>query len=184
LEEKIQKEIRQTTTKMSKKNLAKKACDRELTVDEVNRADKKALEEERDDGYTVLLNASHFGLVDVVKAIVKKNVDVNQRSINTATPIMCAAGENHVEIVRFLLDNGANPQAQQADGNSALHHAAQNGSSIEIIKALTEAGADPKLKNNKGDTPVGLARSKGHTSVATFLEQYDSTPSKSANLLV
>ena len=71
----------------------------------------------------------------------------------------------------MLIQNGADVDAVQNGGFTALHAAAHNGQ-IEMIKLLVAAGANPKLKNNKNKTPEDLAREKGHEEVVEYLKQY------------
>jgi ankyrin repeat protein len=70
------------------------------------------------------------------------------------------------------------------NGWNALHCAAGEGAPDDIIKALIDAGADLKAKNDEGKTPADLAREEKHPSTASYIEQYISAPTKSANLMV
>ena len=42
------------------------------------------------------------------------------------TALMFAAGEGQLEVLRVLLDHGADPAAVDKDGDTAAYHAAQN----------------------------------------------------------
>jgi hypothetical protein len=62
-------------------NLAKRAWQGVLTVEEVNAATKEKLEKDKDEyGYTVLKSASRYCSVDVVEAILDKNVNIDFQS--------------------------------------------------------------------------------------------------------
>jgi hypothetical protein len=58
-------------------NLADLAYIGELTVEEVNRATKEKLEEKDISGFTVLYYASGWCPIEVVEAILDKNVNIN-----------------------------------------------------------------------------------------------------------
>jgi hypothetical protein len=58
-------------------NLADRAYEGKLTVEEVNAASKERLEEDKYDEYTVLNWASIECGIEVVEAILNKGVDVN-----------------------------------------------------------------------------------------------------------
>jgi hypothetical protein len=62
-------------------NLAKRAFEGDLTVEEVNAATKEKLEGDKDSlGYTVLFWASRYSSIEVVGAILDKNVNINVQS--------------------------------------------------------------------------------------------------------
>ena len=56
----------------------------------------------------------------------------------------------HDAIARLLIENGANPDIQDKEGNTPLILAAQHRTD-EVLKMLLNAGADITLKNNKGE---------------------------------
>lgn len=91
-------------------------------------------------------------------------------------PLIEAAKRGDVEAVRSLLDGGADPNAAQGDGLTALHLAAQEGH-IEIVGLLIGAGAEVEAKTRIGDyTPLHLASGGGHASVARSLLEAGADP--------
>jgi uncharacterized protein len=62
---------------------------------------------------------------------------------------------NLQEIAR-LLKEGADPNAQDDDGFSPLHFAAQEALP-DAVRLLLNAGADPNLEDSFGRTPLGRA---------------------------
>jgi hypothetical protein len=64
---------------MSSINLAQRAYEGKLTVEEVNRATKKKLEEKSEEqyGFTVLYWASNRGPIEVAEAILDKGVSID-----------------------------------------------------------------------------------------------------------
>ena len=56
----------------------------------------------------------------------------------------------------MLLREGANPDAQQQGGFTALHAAAQHNNA-EMAKALLDAGADVSLRTEDGKTAAEMA---------------------------
>ncbi len=62
------------------------------------------------------------GELDIVKKFVEYGADVNEMS-NGMTPLMIAARYNRVEIINFLLENGANPKIKTETGWTALRYA-------------------------------------------------------------
>ena len=59
-----------------------------------------------------------------------------------STPLFIAALEGHLEVVRFLVESGANKdQGLTDDGRTALFIAAENGH-LEVVRFLVESGAN------------------------------------------
>ena len=59
-------------------------------------------------------------------------------------------------IVRLLLEKGADPNAQDENGYTSLHTSMtkkQEGAQLEITNMLLEAGADVSIRNNEYETP-------------------------------
>ena len=85
------------------------------------------------------------------------------------TPLADAAMRGDVEMVRSLLEGGADLDAPQGDGMTALHWAAERGDR-EIAKLLISAGADMEAGTRLGGyTPLHLASKGGHSAVAAAL---------------
>lgn len=64
--------------------------------------------------------------------------------------IIWAVNDSKVGDVRNYLSQGANPNLQNADGNTVLHLAAKQNN-VEITKLLLKYGADPDIENKKGE---------------------------------
>ncbi len=62
-----------------------------------------------------------------------------------------------VEVVVACLNAGADPNARNETGATALHLAARFNPSAAVVEALIEAGADLHLRDNPGRTPLHLA---------------------------
>lgn len=60
--------------------------------------------------------------------------------------------QGHTDLVRLLIDAGANLNTPDSKGYTALHLAAEWGE-LEVVRILLKAGADICLKNHDGFTP-------------------------------
>lgn len=87
--------------------------------------------------------------------------------------IVIAAQRGATDAVRWLLDHGADVNAQASVYDmqvTALHQAAANGD-LPLIQLLLDAGADVTIKDDTHDSPpAGWARHFGHDAAAELLE--------------
>lgn len=68
---------------------------------------------------------------------------------------MNAAMLGRLDIVKTLIENGANIQRKGQFGYTALHAAAQSGH-LDVVQALVKYGASVNCKNDDGDIPLIL----------------------------
>jgi uncharacterized protein len=83
-------------------------------------------------------------------------------------PLVQAAKRNDAAQVRMLLRQGANANAKEGDGATALHWAAYHGNSA-IADQLIGAGARVDAANDLSITPLALASENGHAAIVDRL---------------
>ncbi len=97
--------------------------------------------------------------VDVVAFLLEKGANINDKPYRDTidqTPLIIAAFNGCTDIVRMLLDAGADIHHRNDQGENALISAAQEGN-IDVVKVLLEAGADVTQTNADGETALSLA---------------------------
>ena len=106
----------------------------------------------------------------VVRVLGDCQVDVNyQTRLTGETALATAAGLGYVEIVRLLLDRGAEINVRNSKGMTPLLMAAHGGRT-EIVSMLIKAGADVDTPEREyGFTPLIVASSKGHAETVEAL---------------
>ncbi|MFI4862001.1 MAG: ankyrin repeat domain-containing protein [Phycisphaerales bacterium JB063] len=87
--------------------------------------------------------------VETVRRLVKR-ANVNSLDHNKQLPLMYAAGNNHPDCVRILLDHGADPNKVQNWGNTPMHCC----NSKTVFRMLLDAGGRTDIKNDRGETVV------------------------------
>ncbi len=121
--------------------------------------------------YDLLMKASELNRTSVLEEILHFNVWVDINLADGKTPLMVASQKGSTAAAEFLLSKGANPNASDAKGNTALHYIAEFGdaSYAELIRALVASGANPSFINSKGQTPLMVARATGNTQTTILL---------------
>ena len=78
------------------------------------------------------------------------------------------------EIVRALVEAGADLNQARESGATPLHAASYKGH-LAVVKYLVEAGADLNPGNYEGSTPLALACRAGHKKVVAYLKRAGAT---------
>jgi len=101
--------------------------------------------------------AAKAGSIDAIKKHLRNGADINERDLGFGlTPLTTAAIHGRTEAVGLLLSEGANINARNADGGTALHATAFFGRP-ESMKKLLANGADLTARNGDGDTPGDIS---------------------------
>lgn len=111
------------------------------------------------DGYAPLHLAAFFGRPASAQRLLTAGADVDDVAQNSTavTPLHSAVAGRHADVVRVLLDAGAQVDVCQQGGWTPLHAAAQNGD-IQSVELLLAAGANAEAFNNAQHTPADLAQ--------------------------
>ena len=88
-----------------------------------------------------LMDAACLGDLKLLQQLIKKGADVNMKTLDERTPLMCAARGGHLDVVKALIALGADVNAKTIYGHTALMEAAEKGN-LGIVKALLDKGAD------------------------------------------
>lgn len=105
----------------------------------------------------LMLWACKEGPSEVVGAYLQCGMDPDIRDEwSRATPLIKAAEGDHPEMVRMLAEMGADLDARDRDGDTALHTAI-NWDNMDVFEALLEVGSPLDTVNNSGHSPLGSA---------------------------
>ena len=88
--------------------------------------------------------------IKAIKKLLKKGFDVNQ-FIDGTTPIHYTLLIGKFDIVKVLLEAGANVNLEDNEGETPIYTAAWS-EHLETVKLLIESGANVNHENNKGET--------------------------------
>src|SRR5262245_53888625 len=153
-------------------------------------------------GVSPLMIAARVGSVPTVNALLAAGANVNASEASRGqTALMWAAAQRHSDVVRMLIDHGADirarsrvsllrvnrggPNGTDADvshvddvekgGSTALLFAARQGD-LESAKLLVAAGADVNTTAPDGYSALVLASHSGHGALASFLLEHGADP--------
>ena len=104
-------------------------------------------------------NVEDTSRLAIVNTLIKYHADVHTTDLAGWTPIALAAENNYYEIVRILIENGANQniQVKGYGGDTPLMIAIRKNNS-QIFKALMSAKPNLSLVNSQGRTALSFAR--------------------------
>ena len=108
--------------------------------------------------------------IDEVRALISKGVDVNARdAFGDNAGLHWAASLGQAEMARLLIDNGADLNIRNNEGDTPLHWAAKEGQK-ELVVILIIHGADVNALNRRGWTPLRWAEAQSQKEIARILQ--------------
>ncbi len=123
------------------------------------------------DGFTALHLAAFFNQKPSASLLVDAGADVNAVADNPSQvqPLHSAVAGGSVEIIKLLLQRGANVDARQKGGWTALQAAAKVGETC-MLDILLDFGANPEQTADDGATAITLAKDE---TIRTRLEKHE-----------
>ena len=129
---------------------------------------KSTLQTIAEDAGPFLHRAVQAGLEDQVKELLKQDIDVNERAEAGWTALLYASAQGYPQIVRLLLDAGANPDVGNVHKITPLMYGARYGN-LEVCRLLIEHGAVTDLQDVYGSTALIVATAYGHADLVDEL---------------
>ncbi|CAG5115963.1 unnamed protein product [Candidula unifasciata] len=107
--------------------------------------------------------------------------EVNARATQTQqTALMLAASHGRTEMVKLLIEEGADVNLQDEDGSTALMCACEHGH-LEIVNVLlTHPGIDVNLTDSEKSTALTIAMETGHKNIGVVLYKHLNFPKVSS----
>jgi len=113
---------------------------------------------------TALLYAARDGRIQIARALIAANANVNQVEANGVSPLIEAIANNHIDVARLLLDHGADANTMDWWGRTPLWTAVDlrdlevnktddNGvdrpAALQLIQALLDHGANVNARTKE-----------------------------------
>jgi ankyrin repeat protein len=133
----------------------------------------------RDDGRTPLHTAAANAQLEAVQLLLDHNAYVNSREAGHTPLSICLRYSPHkesaVDVVRRLLEHGADPNISARNHSTPLHQASSHGT-LEVARLLHKYGAKVDEKDEEGKTPFQIALEKGYDEIAKLLSEHVDAP--------
>ena len=86
-------------------------------------------------------------------------------------PLLSAASNGHIFVMKILLEHGANPDLvhDSFTGTTPLHCAANYSGNTKAIQLLLDRGVDINRRDGIGNTPLHRAAANGHVHAIRYL---------------
>lgn len=118
-------------------------------------------------GVVPVVRFARYAPTSRLDTLLAKHPDVNAANTDGTTALMAALASRRLEVFNKLVSAGANVNAQDSKGKTALHNLGDCFlGSIEFIETLKKNGADFGIRDNEGRTPAlwSLTRICGNTT--------------------
>ena len=111
-------------------------------------------------GFYPIHGATHNGFIEVIKVLLKHGIDINTQSKDSTTPLYYSLGyagqKTNINLVKFLLAEGANPNIEHKNGHYPIH-AAINSKDIDVLQLFIKNNEDANKTGASGTTPLYFA---------------------------
>lgn len=118
-----------------------------------------------------LLDAVNTGNAKVIRQLASNRVNFNE-DCDGAIPLILAVQNGHIEVVKALLEGGANVNMKDKFGQSPIFFA----ESVEVMKLLKEKNADLHMQDNGGKTVIVRAANARRKDLVDILSEDKTAP--------
>ncbi|KAF7659397.1 hypothetical protein LDENG_00298530 [Lucifuga dentata] len=137
-----------------------------------------------------LISAAALGKLRLVRLLVEGGAQVNGRNPKGETPLLAACkalrgeptGPETVKLLSYLLQNKADPNAQDRAGRTALMYACMERAGALVASILLSAGADPSMEDHSGASALVYAINAQHQPTVKVL--VDACRAKGCDIII
>ena len=127
---------------------------------------------QNEEGKTALMLAISGGHEHIIQTLIAAGTNVNIQDYCGNTPLVIGlnfpSSNSHIQVVKLLLKENADPNLQNQNGETALMVASQQNH-FKVVELLLKERANPNLQNQEGLTALMFASQNGHYQVVKLL---------------
>lgn len=125
----------------------------------------------RDKDEMLRLAAANTDLEEIKRLLDEGTAIDARKGPYQTTALLEATAQGNVEVMSFLINEGADVNAVDKDGWTALMGATVQGH-LDSLKLLLEHGASVNAKNNSGETALVMATRLKYSEITDHLRKY------------
>lgn len=123
-----------------------------------------------DGNAAIHLATAHENAEHILPVLLAHSADIDSRTRKGETPLMIAVKNGRADIVKLLIDSGADIGAKDDFEYNAFHHSAYQ-ERADIVRILLANWADVDGVSRYGRTALHIAADRGHGSVVKVLKE-------------
>lgn len=104
-----------------------------------------------------------------IRFLLERGANPEASSLSGRRAIIAAAKKGRTDIMKLLLNHGADPKSNDYTGNSILSIALDQANSVEMAELVLQRGGDPNATSTNGDPVLSGAVSKRNVPFARLL---------------
>ncbi|XP_033012239.1 E3 ubiquitin-protein ligase MIB2 isoform X2 [Lacerta agilis] len=143
-----------------------------LAIKKILARARQLVDAKKEDGFTALHLAALNNHKEVAEILIKEGrCDINLKNNRNQTPLHLAVTQGHMEMVQLLVSEGSNVNAEDEDGDTAMHIVLEREHLMSIMAKEQEDGEESLLSKLQASGFLGNLELNVGTAIACYLAQ-------------
>ncbi|XP_034976183.1 E3 ubiquitin-protein ligase MIB2 isoform X2 [Zootoca vivipara] len=143
-----------------------------LAIKKILARARQLVDAKKEDGFTALHLAALNNHKEVAEILIKEGrCDINLKNNRNQTPLHLAVTQGHMEMVRLLVSEGCNVNAEDEDGDTAMHIVLEREHLMSIMAKEQEEGEESLLSKLQASGFLGNLELNVGAAIACYLAQ-------------
>ncbi|XP_061456811.1 E3 ubiquitin-protein ligase MIB2 [Rhineura floridana] len=143
-----------------------------LAIKKILARARQLVDAKKEDGFTALHLAALNNHKEVAEILIKEGrCDVNLKNNRNQTPLHLAVTQGHMEMVRLLVSEGCDVNAEDEDGDTAMHVVLERQHLMSVTAKGQEVGEESLFSKLQASGFLGNLELNVGTAIACYLAQ-------------